>query len=97
MARRKPKARVENVLFNVVYEDGTLSSNRRALRLRPAGHQVAETGLGAADCCRGQTIAPGFGYALGLVMPGTNPSWRLSKTSCRLNYTRNLSTAFRYI
>jgi hypothetical protein len=29
MARRKPKARVENVLFNVVYEDGTLSSNRR--------------------------------------------------------------------
>lgn len=29
MARRKPTAKTETVLFNVVYEDGTLSSNRR--------------------------------------------------------------------
>ncbi len=29
MARKKPTARIETVLFNVVYEDGTLSSNRR--------------------------------------------------------------------
>ena len=29
MARKKPSAKAETVLFNVVYEDGTLSSNRR--------------------------------------------------------------------
>ena len=29
MARRKPTARVEFVYFDLVYEDGTLSSNRK--------------------------------------------------------------------
>lgn len=29
MARRKPTAKIESVLFNLVYEDGSLSSNRR--------------------------------------------------------------------
>ena len=29
MARQKPKAGAEFVLFNVLYEDGTLTSNRR--------------------------------------------------------------------
>ncbi len=29
MARRKPTAKAAFVLFNVVYEDGSLSSNRR--------------------------------------------------------------------
>lgn len=29
MARKKMSAKAETVLFNVVYEDGTLSSNRR--------------------------------------------------------------------
>ena len=29
MARRKPTARDEIVLFNVIYEDGSLSSNRK--------------------------------------------------------------------
>ena len=29
MARRKPTAKTESVLFNLVYEDGTLNSNRR--------------------------------------------------------------------
>ncbi len=29
MARRKPTARVEFVSFDIVYEDGTLSSNRK--------------------------------------------------------------------
>ncbi len=29
MARRKPTARVEFVYFDIVYEDGTLSSNRK--------------------------------------------------------------------
>ena len=29
MARKKPSAKTETVLFNVVYEDGSLSSNRR--------------------------------------------------------------------
>ena len=29
MARRKPTAKTENVVFNLIYEDGTLSSNRR--------------------------------------------------------------------
>ncbi len=29
MARKKPTAKAEFVLFNVVYQDGSLSSNRR--------------------------------------------------------------------
>ena len=29
MARKKPTAKAEFVLFNVVYQDGTLTSNRR--------------------------------------------------------------------
>ena len=29
MARKKPTAQAEYVLFNVLYEDGTLTSNRR--------------------------------------------------------------------
>jgi hypothetical protein len=29
MARRKPTARLEFVLFNVLYEDGTMTSNRK--------------------------------------------------------------------
>ena len=29
MARKKPTARAEFVLFNVIYEDGTLTSNRK--------------------------------------------------------------------
>jgi hypothetical protein len=29
MARKKPTARAEFVLFNVTYEDGTLTSNRK--------------------------------------------------------------------
>lgn len=29
MARKKPTAKSEFVLFNVLYEDGTMSSNRR--------------------------------------------------------------------
>jgi hypothetical protein len=29
MARKKPTAQAEFVLFNVLYEDGTLTSNRR--------------------------------------------------------------------
>lgn len=29
MARRKPTARAEFVLFNVLYEDGSLTSNRK--------------------------------------------------------------------
>ena len=29
MARKKPTAKAEFVLFNVVYEDGTMTSNRR--------------------------------------------------------------------
>ena len=29
MARRKPQTRTKTVLFNVVYEDGSLSSNRK--------------------------------------------------------------------
>lgn len=29
MARKKPTAKAEFVLFNVIYEDGTMTSNRR--------------------------------------------------------------------
>jgi hypothetical protein len=29
MGRRKPTARIEFVLFNVIYEDGTVTSNRK--------------------------------------------------------------------
>src|SRR5689334_25237338 len=29
MGRRKPNARIEFVLFNVIYEDGTVTSNRK--------------------------------------------------------------------
>ena len=29
MSRKKPTARVEFVLFNVLYEDGTITSNRK--------------------------------------------------------------------
>ena len=29
MARRKPTARAETVLFNVIYEDGSQTSNRK--------------------------------------------------------------------
>lgn len=29
MARRKPRTRTRTILFNVEYEDGTLSSNRK--------------------------------------------------------------------
>jgi len=29
MGRRKPTAKTESVVFNLVYEDGTLSSNRK--------------------------------------------------------------------
>ena len=29
MSRKKPTARVEIVLFNVLYEDGTVTSNRK--------------------------------------------------------------------
>ncbi len=29
MARRKPQTRIRTILFNVEYEDGTLSSNRK--------------------------------------------------------------------
>ena len=29
MARRKPQTKVRTILFNVEYEDGTLSSNRK--------------------------------------------------------------------
>lgn len=29
MARKKPTAKAEFILFNVTYQDGTLSSNRR--------------------------------------------------------------------
>jgi hypothetical protein len=29
MGRKKPSARIEFVLFNVIYEDGTLTSNRK--------------------------------------------------------------------
>jgi hypothetical protein len=29
MARKKPTAKAEFVLFNVIYQDGSLSSNRR--------------------------------------------------------------------
>jgi len=29
MGRRKPTARIEFVLFNVIYEDGTITSNRK--------------------------------------------------------------------
>ncbi len=31
MSRKKPTARVETLFFNVTYEDGTLSSNRKIL------------------------------------------------------------------
>lgn len=39
MGRQKPKARDEIVLFNVLYEDGTLTSNRK----------VASSALGGLD------------------------------------------------
>ena len=39
MARKKPTAQAEFVLFNVLYEDGTLTSNRR----------VPDTDLGGLD------------------------------------------------
>lgn len=39
MARKKPTAKAEFVLFNVIYQDGTLSSNRR----------VAGSALGGLD------------------------------------------------
>jgi hypothetical protein len=29
MSRKKPTAKVETLLFNVLYEDGTLTSNRK--------------------------------------------------------------------
>jgi hypothetical protein len=29
MARRKPNPKAESILFNVIYEDGSLSSNRK--------------------------------------------------------------------
>ena len=47
MARKKMSAKAETVLFNVVYEDGTLSSNRR----------VPATELGGLD---GDTPARAF-------------------------------------
>ncbi len=37
MARMKPKARTEFGLFNVLYEDGTLTSNRKVLLNVPIG------------------------------------------------------------
>ncbi|HUS97264.1 MAG TPA: hypothetical protein VMX97_11025 [Hyphomicrobiaceae bacterium] len=37
MARKKPTPRVEFVLFDVLYEDGTQSSNRKVAALELAG------------------------------------------------------------
>lgn len=37
MARRKPTARVEFVFFDVVYEDGSQSSNRKIAALEVSG------------------------------------------------------------
>lgn len=44
MARRKPTARDEFILFNVIYQDGSLSSNRK----------IAGSLLGGID---GDTVA----------------------------------------
>jgi len=42
MARMKPKARTEFGLFNVFYEDGTLTSNRKVLLNVPIGTHDAD-------------------------------------------------------
>lgn len=42
MARMKPKARTEFGLFNVLYEDGTLTSNRKVPLDIPIGTNAAD-------------------------------------------------------
>ena len=52
MSRKKPTARVETVLYDVIYEDGTRSSNRKilvSLLQGPEGAGVAQTILETQD------------------------------------------------
>ena len=39
MARRKPTAKVEFVLFNVLYEDGSMTSNRKVAATELGGFE----------------------------------------------------------
>ena len=46
MARRKPTTRIETVLFDVVYVDGTQSSNRRVSSALLGGLEGDDAALG---------------------------------------------------
>jgi hypothetical protein len=56
MARMKPKARTEIGLFNVLYEDGTLTSNRKVRLDVPFGTDDADY-IQAEIEAQDQTIA----------------------------------------
>jgi hypothetical protein len=65
MGRRKPTARSEFVLFNVIYEDGTVTSQLHAGRLYSSTRRSLDGLRWAAVFCRGPHSPPGAAVAAG--------------------------------
>ena len=65
MARQRPKAKADFVLFDVLYEDGTLTSNRKVPSSMPGGLEGDDTGK--QSLCESNLIAacaPMFCYRI---------------------------------